>query len=111
MNQGELISILNELRSLPVETEWLEFKEAKNNYHFDKLGCYFSAISNEANLKNKRYGWLIFGVKDSDRKIVGSNFRRDQAKLESLKKEIAKLTRKMREAERQRKGPRKTTVL
>ena len=32
------------------ENEFLEFKEAKNNYDFDKLGKYFSVLGNEANL-------------------------------------------------------------
>ncbi|MCK5295220.1 MAG: hypothetical protein KAJ49_11235 [Arcobacteraceae bacterium] len=32
------------------ETEVLEFKEAKTNYDFNKIGKYFSALSNEANL-------------------------------------------------------------
>lgn len=89
MQQAELLQLLNELCSLPVETEWLEFKEAKNDFHFDKLGQYFSAIANEANLKKRDYGWLIFGIEDKTRNIVGSNYRPDRPKLESLKKEVA----------------------
>lgn len=92
MQQAELIQLLDELRALPVETEWLEFKEAKNDYDFAKLGKYFSAIANEANLKGRDYGWLIFGVEDKQRIIVGSQYRRDRAKLESLKKEVANHT-------------------
>jgi ATP-dependent DNA helicase RecG len=75
----ELKKLLDEYRALPLETEWLEFKEAKNNYDFDKLGKYFSALSNEANLKGKRFGWLIFGVEDKRREIVGSNYRINRA--------------------------------
>ena len=92
MQQAELIQLLDELRALPVETEWLEFKEAKNDYDFAKLGKYFSAIANEANLKGRDYGWLIFGVEDKQRTIVGSQYRRDRAKLESLKQEVANHT-------------------
>lgn len=92
MQQAELIQLLDELRALPVETEWLEFKEAKNDYDFAKLGKYFSAIANEANLKGRDYGWLIFGVEDKQRIIVGSQYRRDRAKLESLKQEVANHT-------------------
>ena len=33
------------------ETEVVEFKEANRDYDKDKIGQYFSAISNEANLK------------------------------------------------------------
>ncbi len=89
MNHIELLALLDELRALPVETEWLEFKEAKTQYDFDKLGRYFSAISNEANLKGRDYGWLIFGVEDKDRRVVGSQFRKNVADLENLKKEVA----------------------
>lgn len=53
MTQEDLIKLLNELRALPSETEWLEFKQARKNYDFSKLGRYFSALSNEANLKGK----------------------------------------------------------
>ena len=35
------------------ENEILEYKEAKNQYDFDKIGKYFSALSNEANLLGK----------------------------------------------------------
>lgn len=33
------------------EYETVEFKEAKSNYDTDKIGRYFSALSNEANLE------------------------------------------------------------
>ena len=59
LNETKLSKILKELRSLPSETEWFEFKEAKNSYDFDDIGKYFSALSNEANLKNKDYSWLV----------------------------------------------------
>ena len=70
MTKEELKKLLNELRALPAETECVEFKEAKNTCHFSEIGKYFSALSNEANLKNKNCGWLIFGIEDKSRKIV-----------------------------------------
>ena len=88
MNQSELLQLLDRLCRLPHETEWIEFKEAKKQYDFDKLGEYFSALSNEANLKRQACGWLIFGVKD-DHSVCGSHFREDPAKLDSLKQEVA----------------------
>ena len=92
MNQSELRQELDRLCELPHETEWLEFKEAKNSFHFDKLGKYFSALSNEANLKKQACGWLVFGVKDDDHSICGSRFREDRADLDSLKADIARHT-------------------
>ena len=46
------------------EYEIVEFKEAKGQYSEDKLGQYFSAISNEANLKGRQYGWFVLGVSE-----------------------------------------------
>lgn len=91
MKQYELEKLLFYLLQLRKETEWLEFKLAERNFHFDDLGKYFSALSYEANLKNKDCGWLIFGVNDN-RKIIGTQYRKNKAELESLKSEIAKHT-------------------
>jgi ATP-dependent DNA helicase RecG len=89
-SQSDLIAKLDTLRNLPAENELVEFKEAKNGYDFDKIGKYFSALSNEANLKEKPEAWLIFGVEDKKHIIVGSRFRsQNRASLDSLKKEIA----------------------
>lgn len=92
MTKDELIQILNDLRALPAESEVFEFKEAKKSYDSRKLGKYFSALSNEANLKGNRHAWLIFGIKDRGRIIVGSSFRSERKDLNSLKGEIAEKT-------------------
>lgn len=89
---SEIQIILNTLRSAGIENEVVEFKEAKNGYDFNKIGKYFSALCNEANLKNKRSAWLVFGVKDTDKRIVGSQFRTSRADLDSLKAEVANHT-------------------
>ena len=73
------------------ENEVVEFKEANNDYDKDKIGKYFSAISNEANLKGLQFGWLVFGVRNKDKKITGSNYRESHG-LETLKQEIANNT-------------------
>ena len=91
MTHQELLHQLERLRKLPHETEWAEFKEANRGNDFKKLGKNFSALSNEANLKNQPWGWLVFGVRD-DRSICGSRFREDPADLDSLKHEIARET-------------------
>lgn len=70
------------------ETEIKEFKEAKNGFDFKTLGKYFSALSNEANLKGVLEAWLVFGITDK-RNVVGTTFRGSKEKLDSLKKEIA----------------------
>ncbi len=82
---------LQALLGLPAENEVVEFKEAKNGYDFTKLGKYFSALSNEANLKRRSSAWLVFGVKDNHQ-VVGSSFRLLRKDLDSLKEEIANKT-------------------
>lgn len=46
------------------ENEVVEFKEARTNYSFNDIGKYFSALSNEANLRELQEAWLIFGISD-----------------------------------------------
>lgn len=48
------------------ENEVVEFKEARTNYSFKDIGKYFSALGNEANIRGKREGWLIFGVANNN---------------------------------------------
>ena len=65
-NVQKLKATLDHLLGLPAETEWLEFKQASRTYPFEKMGRYFSALSNEARLKHQAAGWLVL-----DRKSVG----------------------------------------
>lgn len=79
------------------EYEIVEFKEAKGGYDTDKIGRYFSAISNEANLRQQQYGWLVFGVgeeqKTKTKKIVGTAYKKgDNSILERFKYEISRDT-------------------
>ena len=76
------------------EYEIVEFKEAKGQYSEDKIGQYFSAISNEANLKNQQYGWFVLGVSEQkDKYPVGTNFKKGApALLEKFKYEIGRET-------------------
>jgi len=92
MTPAELKTKLDELLKLPAETEWVEFKEAKSNFDSDDLGKYFSALSNEANLKGEPAGWLVFGIQDRPRKVVGSQYRPQRAHLDSLKQETTQHT-------------------
>jgi ATP-dependent DNA helicase RecG len=92
MTTEQLQSILDQLRSLTAETEVVEFKEAKMGYDSNKLGKYFSALSNEANLQGKPFAWLVFGIENKKHEVVGSQFRPNRKDLDSLKGEIANKT-------------------
>ena len=80
MNAHELIELLDELAALPLETEWLEFKMNKGSITDEVIGEYFSAMSNGATIKNKPFGYLIWGVENSTHTVKGTNFRLTQAK-------------------------------
>lgn len=92
MTEAELKNTLARLRDMDAENEVVEFKEAKNDFDFRKLGKYFSALSNEANLKKIKSAWLVFGVENKKHEIVGSQYRSERKKLDSLKGEIANKT-------------------
>ncbi len=92
MNTKTLEQLLDKLLKLPDELEVLEFKEAKKDFSFDKLGMYFSALSNEANLRGEHHAWLIFGIENKNHKIVGTIYRKDRKSLDKLKGEIASKT-------------------
>lgn len=82
---------LTQLLNLPAENEVVEFKEANRGYDFTKLGRYFSALCNEANLKHQRSAWLVFGV-NNQRQVVSSAFRTSRPDIDHLKVEIADKT-------------------
>jgi ATP-dependent DNA helicase RecG len=79
--------IKNILSTSQLETEVVEYKEARSSFSFNDIGKYFSALSNEANIRGIREAWLFFGVNDKA-EIVNTNFRVD-GNLQNLKKEIA----------------------
>lgn len=83
----ELCDILNQLLKNP-ENECVEFKRAENDFDIDKLGKYFSAISNEATLKNKQYGWIVFGIDDKTHEFTNTRYRYDN-NFNTVKKQIA----------------------
>jgi ATP-dependent DNA helicase RecG len=89
--QNDTLALLHHLLATPAENEVVEFKEAKDSYSFDKIGQYFSALANEANLRGDSVAWLVFGVADG-RKIIGTHFRSQPKDLHSLKHEVARHT-------------------
>ena len=74
------------------ESEVVEFKKAENNFDFDDLGKYFSALSNEANLRGLEFAWLIFGYDEKKHKIVGTSYKNGESALNNLKHDFAQHT-------------------
>lgn len=77
MDQMEVTELLETLDALCAhsENEVVEFKAAKSNFDFHKIGQYFSAISCEARRRNQSFGWLIFGVHDKTHAVEGTSYK------------------------------------
>lgn len=74
------------------ENEIVEFKKAENNFDIDELGKYFSALSNEANIRDRECGWIVFGVWDKKHQIVGTTFKDSEIALNKLKNDMSQHT-------------------
>lgn len=70
------------------ESEVAEFKKAENNFDFDDLGKYFSALSNEANLRGIPFAWLVFGYDEKKHEIVGTSYKDSEGALNKVKQDL-----------------------
>ncbi len=75
----KLESLVQSLRKLSNETEWVEFK--KNNSDPNEIGEYISALSNSAALTGKNRGYFVWGIDDSTHDVVGSVFSPSKSKV------------------------------
>ena len=87
MTQEQLQQKLQELLA-NWEGECVEFKQTLEESDATRIGQYFSALGNEANLKSRESAWLVLGVDNKTRSVVGTSYRRDHARLQSLKHSI-----------------------
>lgn len=74
-----LLSLLQELRKLPQENEWLEFKH--NNADPEETGEYLSALANSAALLGKVHSYLGWGVNNTTHEIIGTTFDPAKTKI------------------------------
>lgn len=74
---NKYIDLLETLLSYKDEYEWLDFKE--NWFSKDEIGEYISAIANGAALCGKEFGYIVWGVNDATKEVVGTtvNFNKD----------------------------------
>ena len=70
------------------EDETVEFKEASSDFDTDRIGRYVSALGNASNLAGEGSAWLVFGVRNKTRSVVGTDYRSDPKRLDSLKLQI-----------------------
>jgi predicted HTH transcriptional regulator len=79
MDANQFQSLVRELTALTRETEWVEFKH--NKAVPEDIGEYLSALSNSAALIGKPSAYILWGVEDGSRRIVGTTFRPYQQKV------------------------------
>ena len=67
-----LADMVRELRRLPSETEWVEFKG--DNKTPETIGRNISALANGAAVNGKTSASAIWGIEDETHAIVGTTF-------------------------------------
>ncbi len=70
--QDYYISLIERLRRMSAETEWLEYKS--NNTDPQMIGEYISAINNSAALERREKGYLLWGSNNTTHEILGTDF-------------------------------------
>ena len=78
MKNAEIKHLVDHLRSLPRETEWVEFKQ--NNSDPQEIGEYISALSNAAALNRKNHAYILWGIEDGSQNLLGTTFQPRQTK-------------------------------
>ena len=91
MNNIEFIDIFKELWAHS-ENEVVEFKKAETNFDIDELGKYFSALSNEANLREHEFAWIVFGVWDKKHQIIGTSLKDGEVAFNRRKQDMSQHT-------------------
>ena len=79
MNPGELTLLLDRLLAASDEHEWVEFKHNNDEPH--AIGEYLSALANAAALDGEPFGYLVWGIENGSRKVLGTTFKPASAKV------------------------------
>lgn len=72
MTDPRTLAIIDDLRKLPAEAPWAEFKE--NNPEGQMIGKLISALSNAARVADQHFAYVVWGVRDGDHAAVGTTF-------------------------------------
>jgi predicted HTH transcriptional regulator len=79
MNEAQIEALVRELAALPGEAEWVEFKH--NLALPVEIGEYISALANSSALCGKPAAYVVWGIEDGARRIVGTSFRPRETKV------------------------------
>lgn len=72
------IALVDELRALPAEAAWVEFKG--NNTDPDMIGVRCSALSNAARIEGRDSAYMLWGIEDDSHAVAGTDFNPDTKK-------------------------------
>jgi ATP-dependent DNA helicase RecG len=84
LNQGASVhDLADALASILAhdESEWIEFKH--NNCNPDEIGATISAVSNAARLHQRDVAYIVWGIENATRKVVGTTFKPRRANVKS----------------------------
>lgn len=79
MTPDELQRIVEHLRSLPRETEWVEFKHDIADPQ--EIGEHISALSNGAALHRQIQAFMLWGIEDGSHNLLGTTFHPRDARV------------------------------
>lgn len=80
------LALIDDLRALPAETPWVEFKENVNDPQI--LGRLISALSNAARLHDQHFAYVLWGVRDADHSVVSTSFEPSSQKSQGQPLEL-----------------------
>lgn len=72
MSDKRTLALIEELRNLPAETAWVEFKH--NNADPHAIGKYLSALSNAARMHDQHTAYMLWGIEDGTHTVLGTSF-------------------------------------
>lgn len=72
MSPGELTLLLDRLLATTAECEWVEYKHNDDPH---AIGEYISALANAAALDAQPYGYMVWGIENGTRDVLGTRFR------------------------------------
>ena len=78
MNPSRDVARVDELRALPAETAWLEFKGSNSDP--EVIGKRCAALSNSARIEGRDLAYMVWGVQDGSHAVVGTDFNPDAKK-------------------------------
>ncbi len=70
------LALIDDLCKKSAENNLVEFKE--NNYDKELIGKLCSALSNAARIDNADFAYVLWGIRNSDHEIIGTQFNPDE---------------------------------